>query len=438
MEQDIPSEGTASGVRAPSEDRVHGLVDHLFRRQAGRLVASLVRSFGPAHLDLAEEVVQEALVRALKRWPFHGVPDEPAAWLHRVAKNLALDRLRRGRTFADKEPAIRQRLESNVGQAPDDVHLAGEIDDDQLRLIFLCSHPELPRDARVALTLKSVGGFSVPEIARAFLVGEATIAQRLVRAKRRIRELCLPFEVPKPSEIDRRRSSVLEVVYLMFNEGYAAHAGERLIRGDLVDEALRLVVELSRHAFTRSPAVDALAALLFFQASRLPARLDAAGDLVVLAEQDRGLWDRRLIARAFYHLERSAAGEVLSTYHVQATIAAHHAASPSSEATDWPAILALYDELLELDPSPVVALNRAVAVARCRGPRAGLEAVDRVADHPAIADYYLLPATRAELLADLGDIEAAAAAYRRALDGPVSVPERRFLERKLEALECGE
>jgi len=417
-----------------ANDGVQSLVDHLFRREAGRMVASLVRSFGPAHLALAEEVVQEALIKALKRWPFHGVPDEPGAWLQRVARNLALDRLRRESTFRDKEPQIAALIEGRALGSPDEVHLARELDDDALRLIFLCCHPELPRDSRVALTLKTVGGFSVPELARGFLANEAAIAQRLVRAQRRIREREIAYEVPGPGEIEERLEAVLEVVYLMFNEGYAAHDGDRMIRDDLVGEALRLASLLAKHASTARPEVDALAALLFFQASRLPARLDTGGDLVLLQDQDRGLWDRRLIARAYHHLERSAAGEVLSAYHVQAAIAAQHASAPSDEATDWPAILELYDELHRLEPSPVVALNRAVAVARCHGPRAGLEAIDEIAEHPAIVGYYLLGATRAELLVRAGDLTAAAEAYRRALECPSSAPERRFLEKKLAAL----
>lgn len=429
-------------ARAPDLD---GLVDHLFRREAGRLVAVLTRCFGPAHLDLAEEVVQEALVRALRRWPFEGVPDEPAAWLFRVARNLALDRLRRSAVFRGKEAEIRRSLgrDPSAGGAPaavppqGDVYLEGEVSDDQLRLIFLCCHPELPRDGRVALTLKAVCGFSVREIARAFLARESTVAQRLVRAQRRIRQRRLPFEVPGPAELPERLDAVLEVLYLTFNEGYGASAGDALVRADLCREALRLAEHLAGLPGVRGPAVHALAALLAFQASRLPARADAAGEPVLLGEQDRSLWDRRLVARAFAHLERAATGDAVTAYHLQAAIAAHHASAPDAAATDWRAILGLYDQLLAVNPSPVVALNRAVALACLQGPEAGLAALEGIVDHPAVEDYHLLHATRGELLLRAGERAAAAGAFRRALACPSSEPERRFLERRLAGLEAG-
>ncbi len=408
------------------------MVDHLFRRQAGRMVAVLTRSLGAAHLDLAEEVVQEALVQALRRWPFMGVPDNPAGWLYRVARNLALDRLRRDARFRERLAEIRRHL-PEADEPGGEPALAGEMTHDQLRLIFLCCHPEIPRDGRVALTLKAVCGFGVREIARAFLVRETTVAQRLVRAQRRIRERGLPLEVPGPEEITGRLDSVLEVLYLVFNEGYAAHAGDDLVREGLCRDALAWCEHLAAAPSTRGPAVHALAALLCFQASRLPARVDAGGNLVLLEDQDRGLWDRPLIARGFRHLERASAGETLDAYHVQAAIAAHHAGAPAHGDTDWPAILALYDRLLEMNPSPVVALNRAVALAQVEGPAAGLEALEAAAGHPALAGYALLPATRGELHRRLGEHAAAAACYREALGRPCSEPERRFLMRRLDA-----
>ena len=417
-------------------DSVHGLVDHLFRHEAGRMVASLTRSFGPAHLGLAEEVVQEALIQALRRWPFGGVPDNPVAWLYRVARNQALDRLRRDASFRGKEVAIREALvppaDAGAGDSAGRAFLPGEITDDQLRLVFLCCHPDLPRDSRVALTLKTVLGFSVREIARAFLAREATIAQRLVRAQRRIRDRGIPFEVPAPDELPARLEAVLEALYLVFNEGYGAHEGGELVRVDLCAEALRLVTQLASVPAIDRPSVRALAALLCFQASRLPARVDGDGNLVLLAEQDRSLWDRALISRAFEHFGRSSVGDELTTYHVQAAIAAHHAMAASDADTDWTAILDLYDQLLGLNPSPVVALNRAVALARLRGPDAGLEAVAEIEEHPALRDYYLLPAVRADLLQQLGEAEQAADHYRQALACPCSEPERRFLTGRLE------
>ena len=422
-----PGEGTGEGAR------VRGLVDHLFRRQAGRMVAMLTRALGPAHLGLAEEVVQESLIQALRRWPFHGVPDNPSAWLYRVARNLSVDRLRRDTTFRAKESAIRDVITAAPDRAPA-VSFPGEVTDDQLRLIFLCCHPDLPRDGRVALTLRAACGFGVAEIARGFLAKEATIAQRLVRAQRRIRERGIPFEVPGPAELPARLEAVLEVLYLMFNEGYTVHDGDALIRADLCDEALRLSRCLAAMPLVESPAAHALASLLHFQASRLPARLDDAGELVLLSEQDRSRWDQAKVRQAFLHLEHSAAGEEITPYHLQAAIAAHHARAGSDDDTDWPAILTLYDQLLARFGSPVVALNRAVAVAQVHGPERGLQAVDEIAGEPALDGYYLLPATRAALLARTEQPQRAAALYREALARRCSEPERRFLERKLREL----
>ncbi len=411
------------------DESVHGLVDQLFRREAGRMVASLTRSFGPAHLALAEEVVQEALIQALKRWPF-GVPDQPVAWLYRVARNLALDRLRRHQRFRGKAEAVKQSM--TPPEAEDDgVFLAGEITDDQLRLIFLCCHPELGRDARVALTLKTVLGFSVREIARAFLSRESTVAQRLVRAQRRIKDRGIPFEVPGPQELPSRLDAVLEALYLAFNEGYGAHEGDRLVRADLCAEALRMVTQLALRTDTGRPAVHALAALLCFQASRLPARVDVDGDLRLLAEQDRSLWDQNLVRRAFGHFAYASEGNEFTTYHLEAAIAAHHSKAAGDEDTDWAAILDLYDQLLALNPSPIVALNRSVALSRVQGPEAGLAAVAEIEAHSALRDYYLLPATRADLFSRLGAVEQASDCYRQALARPCSEPERRFLERRL-------
>jgi RNA polymerase sigma-70 factor (ECF subfamily) len=414
--------------------QVHGLVDHLFRREAGRMVAALTRAFGPAHLDLADDVVQEALIKALKRWPYHGVPDNPAAWLYRVARNLALDRLRRDTTLRGKEAEVRQAM-TLPESAGSGAAFHGEITDDQLRLIFLCCHPQLTRDARVALTLKTAGGFSAREISRAFLVKEATVAQRLVRAQRMIRERQLPFEMPAPGELDERLDAVLEVIYLIFNEGYAAHEGGDLVRVDLCREALQLAVELSRLPAGDRPEVHALASLLCFQASRLPARVDPEGGLVLLPDQDRSRWDPALIHRGFAHLERAASGSRVSEYHLQAAIAAEHASGAVTRDADWPAILELYDRLLELNPSPVIALNRAVAVERVQGPEAALAALEKVADHRAMQGYYLLPALRAELLTRGGDLARARHSYRQALECRCSEPERRFLEKRLLELE---
>ncbi len=411
-------------------------MDHLFRHQAGQMVSTLTRVFGPRYLDLAEEVVQEALLKALQLWPYRGVPENPAAWLIQVARNRALDVLRREvslreksdelvRAFARQEAFANQRLEAG-GHA--------EALDDELSMIFMACHPALPREGRVALTLKTVGGFGVSEIARAFLAKETTIAQRLVRAKRLLREEGVTFELPSPAEILSRLDSVLEVLYLLFNEGYTAHRGESLVRADLCQEAVRLVSLVVRHPSTDLPKSHALLALMLFQAARLPARIGESGDLFLLGEQDRALWDRRLMHQGFIHLDRSAEGEEFTPYHLQAAIAACHAAAASYELTDWAQIVRLYDQLMALNPSPVVALNRAVALAKWRGPEAGIRTLEQISEHPAMKYYYLLPATLGELWCELGDTEKAAASFRQALSCSCSEPERRFLQKKLSAL----
>ena len=415
----------------------HHLVDHLFRNRAGQLVAWLTRIFGPAHLELAEEVVQDALLKALQQWPYSGVPDNPGAWLFRVARNGALDVLRRNAAFAARAHEIAGELQR--ASAPE--HSDSAIEDDELRMVFMCCHPSLPPDARVALSLKTAGGFSVAEIARAFLSSEATIAQRLVRAKRMLRVQGVGLDLPHGSDLGARTDSVLEVIYLLFNEGYNAHAGEDLIRQDLCGEALRLgrLVAQSPHVVAAgglagAPAAHALVALMAFQAARLPARVDRNGEMVLLEDQDRSLWDRGLVALGFAHLERSADGSQMTLYHAQAAIAAVHAGAERSELTRWDRILSLYDDLMALNPSPVIRLNRAVALSRVAGPAAALSALQPLEHEPALAGYYLLPSVTARLFAELGDHANAAACYRQALERPCSEPERRFLQRRLAAL----
>jgi RNA polymerase sigma-70 factor (ECF subfamily) len=420
------------------EDGVRGLVDHLFRHEAGRMVAALARVLGPSRLDLCEEAVQDALLRALRVWPYRGVPDRPGAWLQRVALNAALDRLRRDTTARDKRQVLEREILSTRDGRPSGARFTAEVSDDQLRLVFLCCHPRLPLNAQVALTLKLVAGFSAAEIARAFLVGEATIAQRLVRAKRRLREEPVALELPVGEELVPRLDAVREVLYLMFSAGYAAHLGEDLVRADLCAEAIRLGEALVECRSTVEPAIHALLALMHFQASRLPARTDQRGNLVILAEQDRERWDRTLIARGFQHLGRSASGTRLTTYHVEAAIASCHAVAVDGGEPDWRRILELYDQLYALNPSAVVALNRAVAVARARGCREALELLERFADEPALASYHLLPATRGQLLLEDGRAAEAVQSFATALERPCSAPERRFLASRLAAARAAE
>ncbi|HJT17637.1 MAG TPA: DUF6596 domain-containing protein [Thermoanaerobaculia bacterium] len=403
---------------------VNAVVDHLFRHSAGQMVATLTRIFGPEHLPLAEEVVQEALIAALGQWSFHGVPDNPAAWLFRVARNKALDQVRRQKNFERKEADIRAALtRAQIDESTDDM----------LAMMFMCCHPSIPEESRIALTLRTAGGFSVDEIARAFLAQNSAIAQRIVRAKKLIRDTPIALDMPSQSEMPRRVASLLKVLYLMFNEGHAAHEGDALVRADLCEEAIRLGSLLAEHPATNLPAVHALLALMLLQAARLPARVDASGEIALLEDQDRSRWDHAMIARGMRHFEASAAGDELTTYHVEAAIAACHATSPSFEETNGREMISLYDDLFELNPSPVVALNRAVAIAMCHGPQAGIAAIESIAGRESLRDYPLLYATLGELWLRSGDRDRAAAEFSRALELPSSMPEKRFLLRKLEA-----
>jgi RNA polymerase sigma-70 factor, ECF subfamily len=401
------------------------------------MVARLTRPLGPAYVAIAEETVQEAMLRAWQIWPYQGMPDNAGGWLFRVAHNIAIDAVRRDKVFGDKTEAIVRELMRSAAVPPNDTDVEEQLRDDELRMIFMCCHPALSRDARVALSLKTIGGFSVREIARAFLSEEAAIAQRIVRAKRQIRDERLTLDMPAGPELAARLESALEVLYFMFNEGYAAHDGVDLIRQDLCLEALRLG-RLVASASIAAPRVHALVALMALQGARLPARVDAAGDLILLDDQDRSRWDERLIAIGFHHFDRSIAGAEVSEYHVQAAIAATHARALDARSVDWPLILELYDQLLTINTSPVVALNRAVAVAKVRGPAEGLAAVVPLERDPVLRQYHLLLAVRGQLLLDLGRPSEAAEAFRVALTCACSEPERRLLARRLEACAAGQ
>lgn len=410
------------------------VVADLFRHRYARMVAGLCRVFGPGRLDLAEDVVQEALLRALRTWPAEGLPEQPEAWVFRVARNLAFDSLRRQRVAARVEGELQQWAAQSETAAADPEH----IDDDTLRLLFLCSHPAVPADARVPLILKTVCGFGVPAIARALLQKDATIAQRLVRAKAKLQAGDIVFAMPPPAELPARVDLVLQVIYLLFNEGYRAHAGERLVRSELVDEALRLCALLLAMPATARPGAHALMALMLLLGARIPARTDEHGDLVPLALQDRSLWDRTWLGCGFHHFRASLAGDELTAYHCEAAIASVHAAAPDYAATDWPRILREYDRLLVIAPSPVVRLNRAVAVGKVHGAEAGLRELDGLDGDRALDDYFLLGAVQAQLSWELGDLAAALRALEQALSQPCSAPERRLLERRLAACRRGE
>ena len=406
------------------------LIDHLFRHQAGRMISSLTRHFGPQNLEIVEDIVQETLLKALQQWPYRGVPENPEGWLWQVAKNNALDVLRREARL-EKELAGYHSI-SAPEQAPAEMDAFDQaLGDDQLSMMFIGCHPSLKRETQVTLLLKTVGGFSVAEIAQAFLLPVPTIAQRLVRAKKRLRDEAVRFEFPQESELVHRLDTVLKVLYLIFNEGYDVHLGDTLIRKDLCYEAIYLCKCLAEHPHGKIPKVHALLALMLLQASRLNARTNAEGDLLPLAEQDRVYWDQSMIQNGLYYLGHSSQGDELTTYHLEAGIAARHAVARDYESTDWTGILEDYDTLLEIAPSPVVKLNRAVAIAMVHGTEAGLHELLELQNHPSMQKYHLLYATMGELHGRSGNFNSSAESYRMALSMTTNNVERRFLENKL-------
>jgi RNA polymerase sigma-70 factor (ECF subfamily) len=399
------------------------------------MIATLTRIFGVDHLTLAEDVVQEALVRALQTWPYYGVPDNPAAWIMRASRNLALDVVRRENNFREKEPEI-IRLMDRENTAPDrEVFAEAEISDDRLRMMFVCCHPVISQEDQVALALKTLCGFSPAEIARAFLTSEAAVAKRLTRARQKIREAGIAFEIPAGAELARRLDAVLQSLYLLFNEGYKASTGDALIREDLCAEAIRLARLLAEHAAGNRPKTHALLALMLLNTSRLPARTDAEGNLLRLQDQNRAQWNQAMIAQGMLHLAQSASGDELSDYHLQAGIAACHCAAGDYASTDWRQILSLYDRLVEIDRSPVVALNRAVALAEAHGAQAGLAAVRKIPGLKSLETYYLLHAVLGEFESRLNRAHIAAGHFRTALQLTAVKTEQAFLARRLQECE---
>jgi RNA polymerase sigma-70 factor (ECF subfamily) len=406
-------------------------VGRLYREESGRILATLIRLLGD--FDLAEEVVQEAYAAALEQWPREGLPRNPRAWVVQAARHKAIDRLRRRTRFSEKvdELAAMQALEERPGEREDP-----GVRDDQLRLIFTCCHPSLATEAQVALTLRTLCGLSTEEIARAFLAPTATMAQRLVRAKHKIREAGIPYRVPPPELLPERTDAVMTVVYLVFTEGYAATAGDTLIRRELCAEAIRLARLLDALLPDRAEP-PALLALLLLHDSRSATRTTPDGDLLLLEDQDRAQWDHAQIVEGLSLVERALRRGPPGPYALQAAIAAIHARAPRAADTDWRQITALYALLLQRFPSPVVALNHAVAVAMSEGPAAGLRLLDSLSAHGELSSYHLLPAARADLLRRLGRNGEAAAAYREAVALATNAAERRFLERRLAEMHEG-
>lgn len=397
-------------------------------------MAALVAQFGTRRLQLVEDAVQEALVRALQTWPYRGVPDNAAAWLTQAARNVMLDQLRREQRWQEREDGIAAEQERWSGNAESPLANDEVIRDDTLRLIFICCHPQLSAEAQVALALRTLCGLSPAEIAAAFLTSEAAISKRLVRARQRIRELELPFVFPDPNELSERLDSVLATLYLLFNEGYKASSGDLLVREDLCHEAIRLTRLLVEHPVCAVPRTSALLSLMLFNAARLPARTDDVGNLLRLHEQSRATWDAAMIREGIQRLAASAQGEQVSAHHIEAGIAACHSTAPSPDATDWSRVVALYDQLLKISPSPLAALNRAIAVGRANGAKAGMMVLDGVC---GLDGYHLLHAARGTFAAECGDNASAANHFRRALATAVVPSERAFLEGQLRGVTSG-
>ncbi len=413
----------------PTTEPIRELLDSLYREESGRILATLIRLLGD--FDLAEEAMHEAFALALSQWPASGVPGQPRPWLISTARFKAIDTLRRRARFDASQDELARHLEAQWSSAESSKE-EDSLEDDRLRLIFTCCHPSLAPEAHVALTLREVCGLTTEEIAKAFLITPSTLAQRIVRAKTKIREARIPYEVPTPDELPQRMGAVLQVVYLVFNEGYSAAAGAEVTRAELTSEAIRLGRLLTE--LQPEPEVLGLLALMLLQESRRAARMSPSGELILLENQDRSLWNRQQIAEGIALLERALTSRRFGSYTLQAAIAAVHAEAASVAATDWREIVALYDQLLRIQPSPVVELNRAVAIAMRDGPEAGLAQIDAALEHGELANYYLAHSARADMYRRLGRPAEARSAYEKALSLTQQEPERQFLQERIRQL----
>ena len=416
----------------PVPEQLSKSIETLYRSESGRVLAALVRLLGD--LDLAEESMHEAFAAALESWPKTGIPEKPRPWLISTARFKAIDRMRQRARFDGSQKDLITHMEARINEAPLDQE---GIDDDRLRLIFTCCHPALALEAQVALTLREICGLTTEEIARAFLVTPATLAQRIVRAKAKIRETPIAYEVPSPEELPERLDAVLQVIYLVFNEGYSAAAGAEVTRAELTQEAIRLgrlLTELRPEPQIQEPEILGLLALMLLQESRRAARTSPTGEMILLEIQDRSLWNREQIAEGVALVEKALNSRRFGPYTLQAAIAAVHAEAASASATDWRQIVALYNQLLRIQPSPVIYLNRAVAIAMCDGPETGLTHIDALLEHGELANYYLAHAARADMCRRLGRTAEARASYERALALTQQEPERQFLQQRIRQL----
>jgi len=418
------------------KNSVAQIVDHLFRHEAGKLVAVLTRIFGSSNIELAEDVVQDSLVEAIKQWTYSGIPANPKAWIFTVAKNKALNVVNREKYKLKYSSDVSHFLHSQWTAEASLNHLFSdeEILDDQLRMMFTCCHPSISSDSQVALTLKTLCGFSIPEIARAFLTTEENVNKRLVRARQKIREEKIPFEVPEGKDLGSKLGTVLETIYLMFNEGYNASHGEQLIRREVCEEAIRLAEIMSTHTlFINNSSVQAILALMHLNASRFDSRQDDYGNILTMEEQDRQRWNLTLMQKGFNYLEKSIATnpKELTVYHILATISAYHCSAPDFASTDWKSILHLYDKWAAIDNSPLVLLNRSIALSKVEGPEKALAELDRISTLPSLQTYHLLYSTQAEMNMQVQNYRQAAERLEKAIQFSTLPAEKELLTRKL-------